>query len=275
MACAGELALCGHAVTLFDERDEPGGLARFAIAPYRIGREPLPRELRVLRELGVKVRFGGRVAVTELDSFDAIFLGVGAGTDTEVVYPGDDLSGVWSSLDFIERIKRGAPPDVGRHTVVVGGGNTAIDVAREALRLGAEDVTLVYRRTRDELPAYPHEVAEAQQEGVRFQWLAAPVRVLGAERAEAVECIRMELGEPDESGRRRPVAVGGSEFVLPCDALVKAVGQAGPRLAVDESGQTSDPRVFAGGDAVNGGDSVVEAVRAGRDAAVAIDRWLL
>jgi len=134
---------------------------------------------------------------------------------------------------------------------------------------------LVYRRTRDELPAYPHEVAEAREEGVRFQWLAAPVRVLGVERAEAVECIRMELAEPDESGRRRPVAVGGSEFVLPCDALVKAVGQAGPRLAVDESGRTSDPRVFAGGDAVNGGDSVVEAVRAGRDAAVAIDRWLL
>jgi glutamate synthase (NADPH/NADH) small chain len=275
MACAGELALCGHAVTLFDERDEPGGLARFAIAPYRIGREPLPRELRVLRELGVEVRFGGRVAVTELDSFDAIFLGVGAGPDTDVVYPGDDLPGVWSSLDFIERIKRGAPPDVGRHAVVVGGGNTAIDVAREALRLGAEDVTLVYRRTRDELPAYRHEVAEAREEGVRFRWLAAPVRVLGVERAEAVECIRMELGEPDESGRRRPVAVGGSEFVLPCDALVKAVGQAGPRLAVDESGRTSDPRVFAGGDAVNGGDSVVEAVRAGRDAAVAIDRWLL
>jgi glutamate synthase (NADPH/NADH) small chain len=274
MACAGELALRGYAVTLYDERDEPGGLARFAIAPYRIGREPLPRELRVLRELGVEIRFGRRVSVVELDAFDAVFLGVGAGADTEAPYPGDDLFGVWNSLDFIEQIKLGAGPDVGRRAVVVGGGNTAIDVAREALRLGAEEVTIVYRRTRDELPAYPHEVAEAEEEGVRFQWLAAPLRVLGDERVAAVECVRMELGEPDESGRRRPVPVEGSAFVIPCDSLVRAIGQAGPRLEVDENWQTSDPRVFAGGDAVNGGNSVVEAVRAGRDAAIAIDRWL-
>lgn len=274
MACAGELALRGHAVTLYDERDEPGGLARFAIAPYRIGREPLPHELRVLRELGVEIRFGRRVSVRELDAFDAVFLGVGAGPDTQVVYPGDELTGVWNSLDFIEGIKLGAPPAVGRRVVVVGGGNTAIDVAREALRLGAVDVTIVYRRTRSELPAYAHEVAEAEEEGVHFQWLATPVRLLGVTRVEGVECTLMRLGEQDESGRRRPVPVGGSEFVLQCDTLVKAIGQAGPKVEVDESWQTSDPRVFAGGDAVNGGSSVVEAVRAGRDAAVAIDRWL-
>ena len=274
MACAGELALRGHAVTLYDERDEPGGLARFAIAPYRIGREPLPHELRVLRELGVVLRFGRRVSLADVDTFDAVFLGVGAGPDTDVVYPGDEREGVWNSLDFIERIKLGAPPAVGRRVVVVGGGNTAIDVAREALRLGADDVTLVYRRTRSELPAYGHEVAEAEEEGVHFQWLAAPVRVLGGDRVEAVECELMRLGEPDESGRRRPVPVEGSEFVLACDTLVKAIGQAGPKLDVDENWQTSEPRVFAGGDAVNGGSSVVEAVREGRDAAVAIDRWL-
>ena len=274
MACAGELALRGYAVTLYDERDEPGGLARFAIAPYRIGREPLPSELRVLRGLGVEVRFGRRVSTTDLDAFDVVFLGVGAGPDTGAAYPGDDLPGVWNSLDFIKRIKLGAPAAVGRRAVVVGGGNTAIDVAREALRLGAEEVTIVYRRTRDELPAYPHEVAEAEEEGVQFQWLAAPVRVLGEERIEGVECTRMELGAPDESGRRRPTPIAGSEFVMPCDTLVKAIGQAGPKLEVDEHGQTNDPRIFAGGDAVNGGNSVVEAVRAGRDAAIAIDRWL-
>jgi len=274
MACAGELALRGYAVTLYDERDEPGGLARFAIAPYRIGREPLPHELRALRELGVDLRFGRRTALSDLKAFAAVFLGVGAGPDTEVVYPGDDVSGVWNSLDFIARIKLGAPPAVGRRAVVVGGGNTAIDVAREALRLGADDVTVVYRRTRNELPAYRHEVAEAEEEGVHFQWLTAPLRVLGDGRIEAVECGLMRLGEPDVSGRRRPVPVEGSEFVLPCDTLVKAIGQAGPRVEVDESWQTDDPRVFAGGDAVNGGSSVVEAVREGRDAAVAIDRWL-
>ena len=274
MACAGELALRGYAVTLYDERDEPGGLARFAIAPYRFGREPLPHELRVLRDLGVELAFGRRVSLADLDGFGAVFLGVGAGPDTEVVYPGDDVSGVWNSLDFIERIKVGTPPAVGRRVVVVGGGNTAIDVAREALRLGADDVTIVYRRTRNELPAYRHEVAEAEDEGVHFQWLATPVRVLGDEHVEALECALMQLGEPDESGRRRPVRVVGSDFVVPCDTLVKAIGQAGPELEVDENWQTSDPRVFAGGDAVNGGNSVVEAVRAGRDAAVAIDRWL-
>ncbi|HEY8407924.1 MAG TPA: FAD-dependent oxidoreductase [Gaiellaceae bacterium] len=274
MACAGELALRGYAVTLYDERDEPGGLARFAIAPYRIAREPLPRELRVLRELGVDLHFGRRIVLADLEDYAAVFLGVGAGPDTEVAYPGDAVLGVWNSLDFIEGIKRGAPPAVGRRVVVVGGGNTAIDVAREALRLGADDVTIVYRRTRNELPAYGHEVAEAEAEGVRFQWLAAPRRVLGDPRVEAVECELMRLGEPDESGRRRPVPIDGSEFVLPCDTLVKAIGQAGPRVEVGETWQTSDPRVFAGGDAVNGGSSVVEAVREGRDAAVAVDRWL-
>lgn len=274
MACAGELALRGHAVTLYDERDEPGGLVRFAIAPYRIGREPLPHELRLLRELGVELRFERRIDPAGLDGFDAVFLGVGAGPDTRVACPGDDLPGVWSSLDFIERLKRGAPPEIGLRVVVVGGGNTAIDVARETLRLGAHDVTLLYRRTRRELPAYPHEVAEAEEEGVHFQWLAAPARILGTDRVEAVECTLMALGAPDDSGRRRPTPLEGSEFTIACDTVVLAIGQAGPQITVDEHWQTADARVFAGGDAVNGGSSAVEAVRAGRDAAISIDRWL-
>jgi glutamate synthase (NADPH/NADH) small chain len=274
MACAGELALRGHEVTLFDERAEPGGLARFAIAPYRIGREPLPHELRLLRELGIDLRFDTHVEPAQLEDFDAVFLGVGGGPDTAVDYPGDEVPGVWNSLEFIEQLKTGAPPAVGRRVAVIGGGNTAIDVAREALRLGADDVTLVYRRTRREMPAYPHEVLEAEEEGVHFQWLAAPTRILGSDRVEALECVLMALGEPDESGRRRPQPLEGSEFTIAVDTVVKAIGQAGPRIAVDDEWRTDDPRVFAGGDAVNGGASVVEAVREGRDAAVAIDRSL-
>lgn len=274
MACAGELALRGHTVTLYDERTEPGGLARFAIAPYRIGREPLPHELRMLRELGVRFQFGHLVSPDELDTLvaanDAVFLGIGAGADTEVSYPGDELAGVWNSLDFIELLKLGTPPDVGRRVVVVGGGNTAIDVAREALRLGADDVTLVYRRTRRQMPAYGHEVVEAEDEGVHFQWLANPVRIVGESRITGVECVVTRLDEG------RPVPIEGSEFVIACDTLVKAIGQRGrPELGpVDAEGRTSNPKIFAGGDAVNGGNSVVEAVRAGRDAANSIDRRL-
>jgi glutamate synthase (NADPH/NADH) small chain len=268
MACAGELALRGHAVTLFDERPEPGGLVRFAIAPYRIGREPLPAELGVLRDLGVELRFGARVELTELAGFDAVFLGVGAGPDTPTAYPGDELAGVWNSLDFIAALKTGEPPPVGRRVAVIGGGNTAIDVAREALRLGADDVTLVYRRTRAQMPAYPHEVAEAEDEGVHFQWLASPTRFLGAGHVDALECVQTTVA----SGRPEPIP--GSAFTLPCDTVVKAIGQAGPQIPVDERWQTADPRVFAAGDAVNGGNSAVEAVRGGRDAAIAIDEWL-
>lgn len=278
MACAGELALRGYAVVLYDERSEPGGLVRYAIAPYRIEREPLPNELWLLRSLGVDIRFDHTVGPDELerliDEHDAVFLGTGAGPDTDVRYDGDEVGGVWNSLDFIEQLKAGTPPDVGRRVVVVGGGNTAIDVAREALRLGADDVTLLYRRTRREMPAYPHEVDEAGEEGIHFQWLATPKRVLGTGRITGVECLLMALGEPDASGRRRPQPIEGSEFVIECDTLVRAIGQAGPQIAIDAAFRTDNPKVFAGGDAVNGGSSAVEAVRMGRDAAEAIDRVL-
>ncbi|MES1247330.1 MAG: FAD-dependent oxidoreductase [Actinomycetota bacterium] len=278
MACAGELSLRGYAVELYDERQESGGLVRFAIAPYRIEREPLPNELLLLHELGVEIHLGHTVGENELEILtercDAVFLGIGAGPDSDVHYDNDGLEGVWNSLDFIELLKSGTPPEVGRRVVVVGGGNTAIDVAREALRLGADDVTLLYRRTRKEMPAYPHEVDEAAEEGIHFQWLATPKRIIGNGRITGVECVLMALGEPDESGRRRPQPLEGSEFVIECDTLVRAIGQAGPQIAIDGEFRTENPKVFAGGDAVNGGNSAVEAVRMGRDAAEAIDRWL-
>ena len=286
LSCAGELAVRGYRVTVFDERAEIGGLVRYAIAPYRQLRDPLPSEAQLLERLGVEFHLhtpvDGPGAVRALvDEADAVFLGVGMGADADVRYPGDELPGVWESLPFIEALKTGRAPDVGAHVIVVGGGNTAIDVAREAVRLGADDVTLLYRRTRAEAPAYPHEIDEAEDEGVRFEWLATPVRFLGAEKLERVECLRMRLGEPDESGRRRPEPLAGSEFTLPADTVVQAIGQR-PRTEFAEwlegldpdTGRTANAKVFAGGDVLNGGATVVEAVRDGKRAAAAIDEWL-
>ena len=286
LSCAGELAARGYRVTVFDEREEVGGLVRYAIAPYRQVRDPLPAEAELLARLGVEFHLGtpieGEGAIQSLvDAADAVFLGVGMGADAEVELPGDDLPGVWDSLPFIEALKTGRPPAVGRRVVVVGGGNTAIDVAREAVRLGAEEATLVYRRTRADLPAYPHEVVEAEDEGVRFQWLAAPVRFFGERRLAAVELRLMRLREPDSSGRRRPEPLEGSEFTIAADTAVMAIGQQRrPEMAewlreIDlNTGGTTNPKVFTGGDAVNGGASVVEAVRDGKRAANAIDGWL-
>jgi dihydropyrimidine dehydrogenase (NAD+) subunit PreT len=282
LACGGELAALGHEVTIFDEREEPGGLVRFAIAPYRQLNEPLPDEAGLVEALGARIVLGRHVDPARLRTIaavnDAVVLAVGMGDDTHIDLPGADLPGVWDSLPFIEAIKTGVPPQVGRRAVVLGGGNTAIDVAREAARLGAEQVTLAYRRTEAEMPAYPHEVEEARAEGVEFAWLTAPARFVGSGRLEGVECIRMRLGEPDSSGRARPEPVPGSEHVLPADTAVKAIGQE-PRAqfaellaALDaQTGRTAKPKFYAAGDAVNGGATVVEAVREGKLAARTID----
>jgi glutamate synthase (NADPH/NADH) small chain len=294
LACAGELATLGHDVTVYDERDEVGGLVRRAIAPYRIQADPLPAEARALEALGVRFSLGTRLEGEHVqamaDAVDAVFVAVGMGADSDVSYPGDDLQGVWESLPFIEALKAGTPPDVGPQVVVIGGGNTAIDVAREAVRLGAEAVTLVYRRTRDEMPAYAHEVDEAEAEGVIFRWLASPVRFVGSTHLEGVECVRMALAEPGADGRRRPVPIPGSEVIMAADTVVKAIGQQprselaewisglelehGVVKVAAETGQTANPKFFAGGDVTNGGTSAVEAVRDAKRAARGIDEWL-
>jgi len=294
LVCAGEAAALGHMVTVFDEREEPGGLVRYAIAPYRQLNEPLPDELRGLRELGIDFRLGAAInsprALRNLeDEFDAIFLGIGMGGDVEVHYDGDNLDGVWSSLPFIQAIKTGAAPRIGRHVAVIGGGNTAVDVAREALRLGAVDVTLVYRRTEAEMPAFAHEIEEAREEGVYFEFLTVPLRFVGDGKLEAIECRHARLGDRDESGRRRPEEVPGTEFLVHCDTVVKAIGQR-PRaeflswidgvelehgtVRVDEDGRTGNPKYFTAGDATNGGATVVEAVRCAKLAARAIDAYV-
>ncbi|HEX9141266.1 MAG TPA: FAD-dependent oxidoreductase [Gaiellaceae bacterium] len=295
LVCAGELAARGFDVTVYDEHVEPGGLARFAIAPYRQLREPLPKEVLALQRLGVKFELGLGIdtpdALAYVESFnDAVVLAVGMGPDADVTYPGDELPGVWNSLPFIEAIKTGSPPDVGDCVAVIGGGNTAIDVAREALRLGAGEVTLVYRRTRAQMPAYEHEVKEAQEEGMRIEWLTIPLQFVGSAALEGVLCRRCRLGEPDASGRRKPEEMPGTDFLLPASTAVKAIGQrpraelfaliAGleledGRLKVDpETGQTTNPKYFSAGDATNGGATVVEAVRGAKIVARGVDGWV-
>jgi glutamate synthase (NADPH/NADH) small chain len=291
LACAGELAARGHEVTVFDERQEPGGLVRYAIAPYRQLNHPLPAEAGLVEALGARIVLDRRVDRARLRAIaathDAVVLAVGMGDDAQAHVLGDDLDGVWNSLPFIEAIKTGTPPTVGRRVVVIGGGNTAIDVAREAVRLGAEHVAVLYRRTEAEMPAYPQEVAEARAEGIEFRWLTAPRRFLGRLWLEGVECVRMQLGQPDASGRARPEPVPDSEHVVPADTAIKAIGQEPRRefaewlegleladglVRVDpETGRTSKPRIYAAGDATNGGATVVEAVREGKLAARAVD----
>jgi glutamate synthase (NADPH/NADH) small chain len=212
-----------------------------------------------------------------LDEVDAVVLAVGMGADVDMTYPGDDLEGVWESLPFIERLKTGEPPSVGKRVAVIGGGNTAVDVAVEAKRLGAEVSLLLYRRTEQEMPAYEHEVDLARDEGVEIRLLTSPVAFVGEGHVEGVACAVMRLGERDESGRRRPERVPGSEFVIPVDTVVKAIGQR-PRDEfrrlledVDEAGRTGHQKIFAAGDAVSGGASVVQAVAEAKRAVAAIE----
>jgi glutamate synthase (NADPH/NADH) small chain len=269
---------------VYDERAEVGGLVRYGIAPYRQTNEPLPDEARLLAELGVEFRLRTRIDAARLEELeaevDAIVVAVGMGADVDVSYEGDDLQGVWESLPFIEHLKTGRPAPVGRRVAVIGGGNTAVDVAVEAKRLGADVSLLLYRRTEHEMPAYEHEVELARREGVEIRFLTNPVALVGNGYVEGVRCAEMRLGDPDESGRRRPEPVPGSEFVVPADTVVKAIGQR-PRdefrallESIDADGRTANPKIFAAGDAVNGGASVVQAVREAKRAVSVLDESL-
>jgi glutamate synthase (NADPH/NADH) small chain len=284
LAAAGELAARGYAVTVYDERAEVGGLVRYAIAPYRQTNEPLPEEARLLADLGITFRLGTHIDLLRLRQIerevDAVVLAVGMGADADVAYEGDDLDGVWESLPFIEGLKTGRLPHIGACVAVIGGGNTAIDVAVEAKRLGADVSLLLYRRTEAEMPAYGHEVELARREGVEIRLLTSPVAFVGEGHVEGVRCAEMRLGAPDASGRRRPEPIPGSEFTIPVDTVVKAIGQR-PRdefrallESVDEEGRTADPKVFAAGDAVNGGASVVQAVADAKRAVRALEEAL-
>lgn len=288
LGCAAELARLGHRVVVYERRSHPGGLIKSAIAPYKQLVDPLPDEVARLESLGVAFRFGVTLGQdVTLDAlerrYDAVFLGIGLGPDIQADLPGEDLNGVWDSLDFIEYVKERQLDelDLNARLAVIGGGNTAIDVAREAKRLGVATVTVLYRRTEDQMPAYDHEIEEAKAEGVDFQFLASPTRFVGDDgRVQGVECVEMTLSEPDASGRPRPEPVEGSEYVVEADTVVKAIGQRPwtDRLEAwnldhdrgwieTRRRRTNRPTVYAGGDCVNGGATVVEAVRDGRSAA--------
>lgn len=298
LACAAEAALLGFDVTVYDAKSKPGGLNTWGIAPYKMSQEDALKEVRLVESLGVEIRSGVRVgtdiSLAELErKHDALFLGVGLGVSSRLNIPGEDLPGVVDAIDFIELVttRNWTSVDVGRRVAVIGAGNTAIDAVTEARRLGAEHVMIIYRRSRDEMPAYDFEVELAKRDGVQFQFLTAPVRIIGNTHVEAIECVQMKLGEPDDEGRRKPVPVPGSEFHIPVDMVIKSVGQriedtflgTIPGLRIErgrvwvnpDTMQTSNPKYFAGGDCVNGGKEVVNAAADGKKAARGIDALLV
>jgi glutamate synthase (NADPH/NADH) small chain len=306
LTAAGELAGLGHEVTVFEALHVPGGVLVYGIPEFRLPNEVVAAEVARLEGLGVRFELdaviGRTYTLDELRAgFDAVFVAVGAGLPVFLDVPGEGLKGVYSANEYLTRVnlmQAYAFPDAdtpvlhGRRVVVVGGGNVALDAVRTARRLGADEAILAYRRTRAEMPARAEEVRHAEEEGIRFEMLVAPVAVHGdADRwVTGLELRRMELGEPDDSGRRRPVPVAGSEHVVACDTVVAAIGtranplltatcpglEVGPwgNVVVDERAMTSLPGVFAGGDIVRGSATVILAMGDGKHAAHAIDEYL-
>ena len=308
LTTAGELTKKGHDVTVFEALHTPGGVLTYGIPEFRLPNEIIDAEVDRLRKMGVKiicnVVIGRTFTIDELmneEGFHAVFVANGAGLPVFMNIPGENLKGVYSANEYLTRsnlMRAYRFPDYdtpiihGEKAVVIGGGNTAMDSVRTAKRLGAKEATLVYRRSRAEMPARNEEIHHAEEEGIVFKLLCSPVRFLSSEDGWVCgcECIEMELGEPDASGRRRPVPIKGSEFIIECDLVVEAIGTgANPLLTsttpdielnrwgniiVDEDGMTSKPGVFAGGDITRGGATVILAMGDGKKAAAAIHEYL-
>ena len=310
LSAAGELARRGYRVTVFEALHTAGGVLSYGIPEFRLPKEGIvEKEIDALKALGVDIELntvvGQLYTVDELlmeEGFDAVFVGTGAGLPHFMGIPGENLNGVYSANEFLTRCnlmkayrfpEYGTPLRVGQNVAVVGGGNVAMDAARTALRLGAEKVYIVYRRSEEELPARREEVHHAKEEGIDFRLLNNPVEILGNEDGwvKAIRCIKMELGEPDDSGRRRPVPIEGSEFELPVDTVIMSIGtgpnpivatttpgmdttKRGNIVADEETGATTKEGVFAGGDIVTGAATVILAMGAGKKAAAAIDEYL-
>jgi NADH-quinone oxidoreductase subunit F len=285
------LARRGHAVTVLEALPQPGGMMRYGIPEYRLPREVLAEEIEEIRRIGVDIKTDTRVAsVDELleQGYNAVFLAIGAHQGAKLRIEGEDGPGVVEGVSFLREISMGNKVEVGARIAVIGGGNVAIDAARSALRLGAVDVTIMYRRTREEMPASEEEIEEALREGVKIEFLAAPIRIERKNGSLELTCTRMKLGAVDESGRRRPVPIEGEDFSLAFDTVIAAIGQVpeapekfglplgrGNTFKVDDDTlATRSEGVFAGGDAVTGPATVIEAVAAGRQAAVSIDKYL-
>ena len=308
LTVAGELAKKGHDVTIFEALHKAGGVLVYGIPEFRLPKAIVQREVDYVEKLGVKIKvdtiIGQTTTVDELfeQGYDAIFIGTGAGLPYFMNIPGENLNGVYSANEFLTRAnlmkaylfpEYDTPVRVGSRVAVIGGGNVAMDAARVSKRLGADHVYLIYRRSRAEMPARAEEVHHAEEEGIEFRLLTAPVRVIGDEQGwvKGIECVKMELGEPDASGRRRPVEIKGSNHVIDVDVIIVAIGQGpnpiltstteGLKLrktgnieADPETGKTSRKGVFAGGDIVTGAATVILAMGAGRKAAAAIDEYL-
>jgi dihydropyrimidine dehydrogenase (NAD+) subunit PreT len=299
LACAVELRKRGYGVTIFENRPLAGGLNTYGVAEYKLRPADSLREVELVKSLGVEFRFGvnvGRdVAIEDLErDYAAIFIAVGLGPTVPMHLPGEDLEGVVDALRFIADYKTGQTIPVGRKVAVIGGGNTAIDAANAARRLGADDVYLIYRRGEREMPAFLFEYEHSKLEGVQFRLQTQPVAIRAAasdsRRVGALECVRMELGEPDQSGRRKPEPMAGSNFTIECDMVIPATGQSrfldfltkclgvevrdGCVVTDAATGRTANPRYYAAGDCVNGGREVVDAVAEGKRAGLGIVSWL-
>lgn len=308
VTCAGDLAKMGYAVTIFEAFHTPGGVLVYGIPEFRLPKGVVQREINNVKKLGVEIRTNMVVGkVTDIDElfeqgYAAVFIGTGAGLPVFMRLPGENLNGVMSANEFLTRVnlmkayrfpEYDTPVKVGRRVAVVGGGNVAMDAARSALRLGAEKVYIVYRRSEEEMPARLEEIHHAKEEGIEFKLLTSPVRILGDDAGwvKGMECVEMELGEPDASGRRRPVVKHGSEHVIDVETVIIAIGTTpnpliarttegleltnfGGIVADEATGRTSRPGVFAGGDIVTGSATVIQAMGAGKKAARAIDEYV-
>ena len=305
LVCAGELARLGYPVTIFEALHAPGGVLRYGIPEFRLPKDVLDWEIEQLKKLGVEIQcnviIGKTITMDELMGemgFKAVFIGTGAGLPSFMGIPGENLNGVYSANEFLTRVNlmrandfpnADTPVMVGKRVAVIGAGNTAMDTVRTALRVGAEQGLIVYRRSDKEMTARVEEHAHAIEEGVEFHWLTNPVEILGDEDGwvTGLKCVRMELGEPDESGRARPVPIPGSEFVMPVDNVVLSIGNRpnplllqttkglesnkwGCLVVHDGTSETSRDHVFAGGDAVTGAATVILAAGAGKSAAAEI-----
>lgn len=308
LTVAADLAKRGHKIVMFEALHLPGGVLVYGIPEFRLPKSIVRAEVDYVEKLGVDLQLGylvGRIyTIPELlkSGYNAVFIGTGAGLPAFMGLPGDDLGGIYSANEFLIRVNLmksyafpayDTPIRVGRHVVVIGGGNVAMDSARSALRLGAEEVCIVYRRSREEMPARHEEIENAEEEGILCKFLANPIRFIGDEKGwvKAMECVCMELGPPDDSGRRRPVAIKGSEFVMDTDTVIVAVGRS-PNpiiqstteglavtkwgtIVADENGKTNLEGVYAGGDIVTGEATVISAMGAGKKAAKEMHEYLM
>ncbi len=309
LTCAGDLAKKGYDVTIFEAFHVPGGVLMYGIPEFRLPKKLVQQEIQTVKDLGVKIQtnmvIGKVLSIEDLraEGFKAVFIGSGAGLPSFMGIPGENLNGVYSANEFLTRINlmsayqfpnTDTPVFVGKNVAVVGGGNVAMDAARSAKRLGAENVYIIYRRSEAELPARLEEVHHAKEEGIIFKLLTNPKQILGTEDGwvKGMECVEMELGEPDKSGRRRPIERKGSEHVVELETVIIAIGQSpnplissttpgldiqswGGIIVEEETGATSKSGVYAGGDAVTGAATVILAMGAGKKAAEAMDKYII